>query len=101
MKLFELAERLGMTVRELSLRLDSRELSEWIVWDNRIKISDADIQTARVTYTLACCHSDPKKRKPRFKDFLPDRRSKLAMSGEEILAAMKEAFGQLAIPTQP
>lgn len=94
--MFELAERLGMTVRELSMRMDSRELSEWMVWDSRIKISDADIQTARVNFTLACCHSDPKKRRPRFADFLPDRRPRLAMTGDEIVGAFRGAFARLA-----
>lgn len=31
---FSLAERLGLTVRELLERMDSTEISEWIAYDN-------------------------------------------------------------------
>ena len=67
--IFRLAGHLGMTVRELETRMDSRELSEWIAFDRySAPIGFHWLQTGYVVSAALAPHS---KRTPKPTDFVP------------------------------
>jgi hypothetical protein len=67
--LFRLAGHLGMTVREIETRMDSRELSEWIALDRYYEpLGDTWLQTG---YQIAASLAPYSKRKLDPRDFVP------------------------------
>lgn len=74
--------------------MDSHELSEWIVFDNRIRITPLEVLSADIRHALACALTEKGKPRPKHKDFLPDKRprNRQEMSGDEIMNAFKSAF---------
>jgi glycosyltransferase A (GT-A) superfamily protein (DUF2064 family) len=76
---FSLAERLGMTVKELLARMDSQELSEWLAFD-KVYNRQGDYQTARICHAI---YSIFAKRAGKLADHLP-RRPARQMDDESI-----------------
>lgn len=62
---------LGMTVRELLVRIDSRELAEWAAYYNVSPFGPdrSDLRAGVIAATVANCHSVKGKFKP--SDFVP------------------------------
>jgi len=60
---------LGCTVRELLNRIDSRELSEWMLYEQMEPFGDTltDMHASQLAYLLAETNRDTKKRKDPFK----------------------------------
>ena len=71
MKAFELAERLGMTYSELSVRMTFAELLEWIEYD-QCHIPDAWYHTASILAMIRRVAGD---RQAKPKDHLPKVKS--------------------------
>lgn len=93
--LFRLAIRLGCTVRELLLRIDSAELSEWIAFDRLEPFEDGYWQAALVARTVSGCFTG----KPRpLEQFLPKRsdRAQPGQTSEELLAKMRSIYALMA-----
>jgi len=69
--LFRLAGHLGMTVRELSRRMDSQELSEWIAFTRYFQaLPDPWRQTGLLTSAVLAPYS-PQGKAPKAEDFNP------------------------------
>jgi len=71
--MFRLALSLGMTVAELSERMDSRELSEWMAYNNLEPFGEerADARSGIVAATIANVHRGKNTRPYEPKDFMP------------------------------
>jgi hypothetical protein len=69
--LFRLAGHLGMTVRELSRRMDSQELSEWVAFTRYYQaLPDPWQQTGLLTSAVLAPYS-PHGKAPKASDFVP------------------------------
>lgn len=69
--MFRLAGHLGMTVRELSRRMDSQELSEWIAFTRHFHaLPDPWRQTGLLTSAVLAPYS-PAGKAPKAEDFNP------------------------------
>lgn len=71
--MFKVALALGMTVRELGLRMDSAELSEWLAYDRIDPIPDPWTQTGMVCSVLAQLLGGKAGAKKTPRDFIPIR----------------------------
>jgi hypothetical protein len=68
---FRLAGHLGMTVRELSERMDSRELSEWMAFTRYYEaLPDSWAETGLMVSAMLAPYS-PKGKAPKASDFIP------------------------------
>jgi hypothetical protein len=69
--MFSLAGHLGMTVGELSTRMDSRELTEWIAYTRYFEaLPDQWEQTGLVVASLLAPYAK-EGRSPKARDFVP------------------------------
>ena len=89
--MFKLALNLGMTVGELERRMTSRELSEWIAYDNVDPFGEVrdDLRTGIECATLAQINGT-KNAKP--KDFMPDFRPREQQTVSDMKARFERAF---------
>lgn len=95
---FRLAAQIGCTVRELLLRLDSRELTEWMAFDALEPIGGrrGDRNAAIVAATVANCHRGRRSRPYQVEDFMPRRAAAAAadaMPMDRAFAALMRAAG--------
>lgn len=69
--LFRLAGHLGMTVKELSRRMDSQELTEWVAFTKYFHaLPDPWQQTGLLTSAVLAPYS-PQGKAPKASDFVP------------------------------
>jgi hypothetical protein len=72
--MFQLAGHLKMTVRELSQRMDSQEISEWMAYTRYFEaIPDSWEETGLLASLLAIEYS-PRGKCPKGRDFVPLRK---------------------------
>ncbi len=92
---FRLAGHLGMTVRELLSRIDSREITEWIVYERAHgPLGDRRLDHIGAMITAAIVNANRGKGPPkRVEDFLPSWGGKpirVAKSADELYAKALE-----------
>jgi hypothetical protein len=88
-----------MTVRELLVRIDSRELTEWMIyydmepWGTEIE----DWRAGLIASTVANVNRDPKKRKEPYAphDFMPKRVQEIKQQSPEEMARVMGIWGQV------
>jgi hypothetical protein len=92
--MFALAGHLKMTVKELSERMDSQELTEWMAYTRYYEaLPDAWRQTGLTVSALLAPHCE-KGKAPRAEDFVPIE--KAPQHGDQMLAQiqmLKAALG--------
>jgi hypothetical protein len=94
--LFRLAGHLHMTVAELCERMDSRELTEWIVYERywRGPLDDGWRQTGLLASAILAPYSK-RGQAPKSTDFIPlEKPPQHKTQMEETLEQMAKAFGQ-------
>lgn len=82
-----------MTVADLDSRLDSYELTEWMVYEQMtgpLGRRRGDIQAATIAAVIANANRGKGGRRFRMQDFLIPYGRSARMSGEEILAAVRD-----------
>lgn len=93
--LFRLAGHLGMTVAELCERMDSRELSEWIVYERywRGPLDDSWRQTG-ILASAAIAPYAKRGHAPKASDFIPvEKPPQHTTQMQDTLQQMVKAFG--------
>lgn len=88
MFLFRLAGHLGMTVSELSERMTSAELSEWMALDMYHQPIPDPWRQAGVVAAAALAPYCGKGKRPKPEDFVP--RARLPQSPEEMMAELRK-----------
>jgi hypothetical protein len=89
--LFRLAGHLGMTVRELSRRMDSQELSEWVAFTRYYHaLPDPWQQTGLLTSAVLAPYSE-KGKAPKASDFVPTE--KPPQTSEEMAQELAKLAG--------
>ena len=75
-----------MTVRELLQRMDSRELSEWLAYDQIEPIGAVrgDLNAGIISSTIANCHRGKNQKAFTPVDFMPLHKSATAGSNEDV-----------------
>jgi hypothetical protein len=82
---FRLAAHLGMTVRELLSRLDSRELSEWIAYYNLDPFGEARADYRAAMLACLTANINRGKHEPfKISDFMPNFEPKKPQTMEEM-----------------
>lgn len=92
--MFRLAAHLGMTVKELGQRMDSRELAEWVAMHRFFDpLPDPWRQTGLLA-SAALAPYCPKGRTPKTEDFVPIERP--PQHEAQILDAIEQAKARMA-----
>ena len=89
-----MALALGMTVRELLSRVDSRELAEWVAYNSIDPIGNfrSDLQSGIVASTIANVNRGKNTNPFSPQDFMPVQETKSKVSSEEeMMATMMRA----------
>jgi len=91
--MFRLAGHLGMTVGELSMRMDSRELTEWIAYTRHFEaIPDSWAETGLLASAMLAPYAQ-KGKAPSASDFIPIE--KPPQHADQMKAELQKLLGAL------
>jgi len=92
--MFRLAGHLHMTVGELSRRMDSRELAEWMAYTKYFEaIGNPGAETGLIVSALLAPHA-PKGKAPKPQDFIPiEPAPQHEVQAREVLLDLKRQLG--------